>query len=126
MPRTIDEILAAKQRLQRNRSYARPGPYVTRLKPDQEAAFQQWVQENQVPFDPADQTPDYDMRGYFAAMQAGDEEAQQAGNMHFPDRWKTPFHESFSNESMYATRGAPRWVNGALVDKTGRVIFRDR
>lgn len=114
--------------------YANPaaqGQYQTQLSPDEEATFQGWVQANHVPFDPSPQS-DYDMRGFFKALVSGDPRAKQSlnsndGRMHFPDVWKTPFHKSFSAESQYATKDAPRWnKKDQLVDKTGKIVFDER
>ena len=76
------------------------------------------------------------MRGFWKAAQQGNPIAQTAvspfdGRVHFPDVWKTPYHQSFSNESMYATPNAPHWVgddeNGyALVDKLGSIVRDER
>jgi hypothetical protein len=68
------------------------GSYLTQLDPLREAAFQSWVQKNKVPFDPSPNA-DYDMRGFWRALQQGDPMAQQTLNandqqMHFPDYWK--------------------------------------
>jgi hypothetical protein len=100
--------------------------YRTQLNPQEEQAFQQWVQANNVPFDPSPMA-DYDMRGFFKALVNGDERARTAVNpsdnrLHFPDTWKTPFHRTFSNESIYAPADAPRWIENKLIDKNGRVI----
>jgi hypothetical protein len=101
---------------------AKPGPYATSLTPDEESAFSSWVKTNRVPYDlsaPVDQQ-DYDMRGYWKAQRTGDASARQdPKNMHFPDTWKTPLHESFSNESMYATERAPHWDGDVLVPSGG-------
>ena len=68
-------------------------------------------------------TSDYDMRGFFKAWMQGDPRATWQGpGSHFPDVWKTPFHQTFSNESMYATPDAPRWVGNRLVTKEGSLI----
>lgn len=106
--------------------HAKPGPYRTNLDPTQETAFQQWVKSRNIPFDPGP-TSDYDMRGYWKASQAGDRNArtQVSGYdalPHFPDTYKTPYHKTFSNESMYATPDAPHWENDRLIDKTGKVV----
>jgi GGDEF domain-containing protein len=105
---------------------AKPGPYKTSLPPDQEQGFQSWVKQNKVPWQ---DTPnaDYDMRGYYKAMQSGDVNAQQKqsgfdGKMHFPDTYKTPYHKTFSNESQYATPDAPHWDGDRLIDKGGKVV----
>src|SRR5215472_15353865 len=105
--------------------YAKPGPYTTKLAPDQESAFQQWVKQNQVPWQDSP-AADYDMRGYYKAMVAGDPDAHRAANLHFPDTWKTPYHKTFSNESIYATSGAPHWDGDVLKDASGQVIADER
>jgi hypothetical protein len=94
--------------------YAIPGPYSTTLPPQQEAAFQGWVSKNKIPWQDSP-TADYDMRGFWQAQQAGDPNAVRAANQHFPDTYKTPYHESFSNESKYATPSAPHWEGDKLV-----------
>lgn len=86
-------------------------PWLTKLSPLEEMLFQRWVKASSIPWV---DTPlsDYDMRGYFKAMLNGDPRAQRnPENRHFPDIWKTPFHQYFSNESQYATpkMNAPHW-----------------
>jgi hypothetical protein len=47
--------------------------------------------------------------------------------MHYPDFWKTPMHETFSNESQWAPVTAPAWnAQDQLVSQGGRVVFDDR
>ncbi len=104
--------------------YAKPGPYVTKLDPALEQQFQAWVQQNKIPWQESP-TADYDMRGYYKAMQAGDQNARQAANRHFPDTYKTPYHKSFSRESQYALPNAPQWKGNTLVDESGKVIFQE-
>lgn len=100
---------------------AMPDTERTKLDDEGEANFQTWVHRlNQKTeanpelgfkvFDPTQAYPDYDMRGYYKAMMAGDPNAQQSDNGHFPDTWKTSRHNSFSTDSMYATPTAPHWV----------------
>lgn len=106
--------------------YAKKGPYVTKLAPEEEAKFQAWVKANKIPWQDSP-TADYDMRGYFKAMLAGNQLAktqvsQFDGKTHFPDTYKTPYHKTFSNESMYALPTAPKWVDNRLTDSRGRVI----
>lgn len=104
-----------------------PGPgYVTKLPDQQEQGFQSWAKEKKVPW-VDEPNADYDMRGYYQALQSGDPGARQSlnaadGKMHFPDTWKTPFHKTFSNESKYATPDAPHWDRNRLIDNTGRMI----
>lgn len=120
-----------QQNYQRNKGWAKDGPYFTELPADQERSFQQWVIDNKVPFDPSP-TADYDMRGYYQALQAGDPRAKTEvnkndGKLHFTDPWKTPYHKSFSNESLHATDGAPAW-NGQdqLVLPNGTIVLDER
>lgn len=120
--------------IERNMAYAKPAPpggYLTQLPPQEEAAFQQWVAKNKVPFDPSPQA-DYDMRGFYEAMKTGDPRAttgvnQNDGKLHFGDYWKTPYHKSFSAESQWATNAAPRWnEKDQLVLPDGSVVFDER
>lgn len=106
--------------------YAKPGPYKTQLTVPQEDQFQSWVKQNKVPWEDSP-TADYDMRGYWKAKQSGNPLAMQQksqfdGTMHFPDTYKTPFHKTFSNESMYAKPDAPHWDEDKLVDSKGNVV----
>jgi hypothetical protein len=109
-----------------NFSVAKPGPYRTRLTAREEVDFRNWVKDNRVPYDDSPRA-DYDMRGFWRALQRGDPAARTQtsafdGRLHFPDTWKTPYHKTFSAESMYATPDAPRWVGDKLIDKQGRVL----
>ena len=112
----------------------KPGAtYNTPLNQLDEMAYRQWVQQNAVPTNPDAKGPqDYDMRGFYQALQQGNPKAQQAvdpndGRMHFPDFWKTPGHETFSNESQWAPASAPAWQpDDKLVAPNGRVVFDDR
>jgi hypothetical protein len=64
------------------------------------------------------------MRGFWKAMSGGDKDAKQSPEtLHFPDTYKTPYHESFSNQSMYATKDAPTWTGDYLFDKDNNLIF---
>lgn len=119
---------------QQNQQWALPpsvmknGSYQTSLPDMQELAFKQWVQQNNVPFDPSAKA-DYDMRGFYQALMNNDPKAATAINqydhrMHFPDYWKTPQHESFSAESQWAAPNAPRWnPNDQLATADGRMVF---
>lgn len=105
--------------------------YHTPLTPHEEGAFQAWVARNKVPFDPSP-TSDYDMRGFYKGLVNGDPHAvtainQNDGKLHFSDYWKTPYHNSFSAESKYATADAPRWNSkDQLVSKDGKVVVDER
>jgi hypothetical protein len=120
---------------ERNKPYVKAAAkdFATALQPKQEEMFRKWVKANKVPFDADSKDPqDYDMRGFYKAFMAGDKSAKSAidpndKRMHYPDFWKTPYHETFSNESQWATPDAPKWNNkDQLVDKNGNVIFDDR
>jgi hypothetical protein len=116
--------------LQNNLQWANRGPWTTQLSPQQEQNFRQWLTSNQgkmPPFDPDAPQADYDMRGFYKGMMAGDPAAQGAvspfdGRIHFSDKWKTPYHHSFSNESIYAKPNAPRWIDNRLTDQNGNVL----
>ena len=95
--------------------FAKPGPYKTELPPQDEQKFQSWVKQNKIPFENDTETSDYDMRGFWKAQQAGDPEAKRAANLHFPDTYKTPYHETFSNESKYALPSAGHWEGDTFV-----------
>lgn len=121
---------------QRNQQYINPSApqqYNTPLPQADELAFRSWVQQNRVPFNPDSKAPqDYDMRGFFRGLQGGDPAAQSAVNqydkqLHFPDKWKTPYHETFSNESQWANKDAPRWSDGDILsNSSGRVLFKPK
>lgn len=107
--------------------------YNTPLSAADEFAFRQWVQDNHVPFNPDATAPqDYDMRGFYQGVQQKNPKAKTAvdpndNRMHFTDYWKTPSHETFSNESQWATPNTPQWTEkDQLVTPGGRVVFDDR
>jgi len=117
--------------LKRNMAYADPQwqSKLAKLTPEQEAAFMKWVASNKVPFNPKDKYPDYDMRGYYLAQQKG--QAASAVNpvdkqLHYPDTYKTPYHESFSRESQYAKEGAPSWKGEKLISPTGEIVYETK
>lgn len=108
-----EDMFTPQQNFARNQTWAKPGPYNTPLAPQEERQFQKWVKDNNVNWDNNDLS--YDMRGYWKAMKAGDPEAKTTINdydksVHYPDRWKTPYEATFSNESQYAQPTAPQWV----------------
>jgi hypothetical protein len=121
--------------LQRNRAFLNPGaaaPYNTALPPAQEAQFRAWLTENQVPFNPDLPVSDYDMRGYWAALQSGDPQAKQAvdpndNRPHFPDYWKTPLSPTFSSDSQWANPAtAPRWEGDNYQLPNGQILWDDK
>jgi hypothetical protein len=117
----------------RNKKWAKPGNYRTELG-DQEPAFQKWVKDNKVPFDVNKTGPDdYDMRGFWKGAQSGDPLASTAPNpndglIHYNDKWKTPYHKSFSSESQWAQPNAPTWNDkDQLIDPSnGGVVYDEK
>lgn len=145
-----EEAARAQTNFSRNKQYIQPGAtqFQTQLSAADENRFRQWLRANNVPFDPEQTAPqDYDMRGYWQAAQnpadwhdlqrngvippemapGGTKIDPNDGKPHFPDYWKTPYHQTFSSESQFATPDAPSW-NGQdqLVDRAGNVLFDDR
>jgi hypothetical protein len=120
----VDEIAA------RNAPYVKgtPSTYTTTHTPAEEQLYQAWVDKNKVPT----AGNDYDMRGFYRGLLSGDPVAASAidpndQRMHYPDKWKTPAHETFSRESQWATPNAPAWnEKDQLVSSGGRVLFDDR
>ncbi len=118
----------------RNAPYVTPGQhkYNTPLSLGDEMRFRAWVNQNKVPFDTMAPVSDYDMRGFWQALQANDPRARSAvdpndNRLHYPDYWKTPYHQTFSNESQWALPTAPHWTSqDQLVTPDGRVVFDDR
>ena len=121
-----------KELLARNAAYAKPywEKQLTKLTPEQEKQFMAWVQANKVPFDPKDKYPDYDMRGYYLSLMKGGADKPSVNavdqRLHYPDTYKTPYHESFSKESQWATDKAPMWKGEKLVDSTGNIVFETK
>jgi len=116
----------------RNSQWSIPGNYNTALPPSQEMQFRGWLKQNNVPFDVSAPVTDYDMRGFYLGLQNKNPIAVSAidpndSKMHYPDYWKTPLHETFSDQSQWATPGAPAWNNqDQLVGKNGAILFDDR
>lgn len=122
-PNSSDPILS------RNQAWAIPGSYTTALSPSQESDFQSWAKANPdlTKEELSSPTPDYDVRGRWLAEQQGDPDAKLVrsdfdGKLHANDKWKTPYHRTFSAESIYATKDAPTWQGNKLVDKNGNVV----
>lgn len=90
--------------------------YQTDLSTPEVFEFAHWVNKNQIPVDVGSKS-DYDMPGYFKSEKAGQSssEINEIDNQrHFPDTFKTPYHNSFSGESKYADENAPHW-DGTLL-----------
>jgi hypothetical protein len=121
------------QLLKRNMEYSNPNwkTLITKLNPQDEQKFLQWIKQNKVPFNQQDKYPDYDMRGFYKALMDKNPIAQSGINpvtktLHYPDYWKTPYHESFSSESQWATKGAPSWKGDKLILPSGKVVYQDK
>jgi hypothetical protein len=124
-PGTLTDEQFAKLQAASSAPTRREEAYSTKLTHDEDLQFNRWVQASGVPYD-ASNDSDYDMRGYWKAQQHGDPRAtRDTESMHFPDTWKTPRHKTFSNESIYAGPGAPRWVGNKLVAADGTVIAEE-
>lgn len=102
----------------------------TSLDPGEETLFRQWIDQNHVPFDPQAPPSDYDMRGYWRGLQQGDPMARPSAldpndsALHYPDYYKNPSHQTFSNESRLAQPSDPQWVGNQL-QQGGKVLFDD-
>lgn len=123
-----------QRNFERNKTWLKAGNHVynTPLNPQQERQFRQWLQQNQVAFNPSLAVSDYDMRGFWAALQRGDPMAESAINpndqrMHFPDYWKTPYNATFSNQSQWANpQTAPQWTGDVYHLPNGTVLWNDK
>lgn len=133
-PQDDDEVQQLQANYARNKGWTKPDAsnFNTDLG-NQEPQFRQWVQANKVPFDPSATGPqDYDMRGFWKGLQTGDPNAKSAvdpndSKLHYPDYWKTPYHQTFSNESQWAAPNAPRWNDqDQLIGQDGKIMFDDR
>lgn len=127
-----EDMFTPQQNFARNKAWAKPGPYWTTLTPQNETQFRQWVQQNNVNFDVNEAQPDYDMRGFWQALQAGNPLAASAVNpndkqIHYPDYWKTPYDATFSDQSQWALPGkAPKWQGNNYMLPNGHVIYDDQ
>ena len=104
--------------------------YNTQLNPLQEMQFRQWVQSNNVPFDPNADGSDYDMRGYWQGLQNGNPMAAPTqinpnDNLpHYTDYYKTPSHQTFSAGSQWGDQNTPDWINGSqLASPNGQIVY---
>lgn len=96
---------------------------LTNLPPDEEAKFLDWARRSRAPI-----TDDYDMRGFW---KSGNKTVinPNDGLPHYNDTYKTPLHESFSGESVYANpkSSPPMWNDqDQLVASDGTVLFDER
>lgn len=119
----------------RNKAYLAEGDhtYQTTLTPAEEAKFQKYLADKSDKQDLGREDKlDYDMRGWWKAMLAGDERAKLTVDpndklKHRNDYWKTPYHETFSGESQWAGKNAPKWNDkDQLVAPDGTILFDDK
>lgn len=92
-------------------------PYTTKLTPQQEAKFQEWVRRRskELGRDVSQDDADYDIRGYWLSGSSTDARG------HGTDRFKKPNHPTFSTESQYAKGlAAGRWTFDRV---SGRDVF---
>jgi hypothetical protein len=131
----VEDLIGPEQAFAINKQWAKPGPYLTTLQPQEEQQFQSWFNGLKQQYgDRMFARPDdkaYDMRGFWKAMRAGDQRAKPSINpndhtLHFPDVWKTPYDSTFSRESVHALPNAPHWEGDNLVTPAGRVLWDDQ
>ncbi len=87
-------------------------------------AFAKWLQQNRVN-DPFHPDQHYDYVGAFR----GQLQRDAGADGHFPDTYKLPGHETFSNESQYAVgdnaKYAGRWSSDTYQPATQRYTEQD-
>jgi hypothetical protein len=114
---------------QYNRRFAKSGEYQTPLSAENEKRFNNWLSVHSKhpaisEYDPQSKQMDYDLRGWWLNNNGI---APPQG--HFPDTYKTPYHETFSNESIYALPTAPRWIqqgqNWFLLGNDGSILKQE-
>ena len=101
--------------------------YQSTLSPEEENKFREWLKtpdvQNRLPeYNPDNTKEDYDLRGWWL-----ENKDKGVPSGHFTDKYKTPYHKTFSNESIYATEDAPHWEQSdtgywVLLDKKGKVL----
>lgn len=83
-----------------------PNDYTTKLTTPEQQQFNKWVADMKLKgvINPNDNFNDYDMQGYWKNEVLNNTNlANGSAGEHFTDKYKKPNHETFSNESMYAT-----------------------
>jgi len=91
--------------------------YNTKLTPEQEAAFQQWVaeQSERKGRDISQDQLDYDIRGAFLDLVSGKMKEDERG--HTGDTYKKPNHPTFSDQSVYHNTDDP-FTGGKFIGGT--------
>ena len=142
-PAADPETAALMANYQRNQAFMLPGDHVynTPLSPQEEKEFRAYIADRSDPrdegreFNPDAKITDYDMRGWWKAMKAGDPRAALRADendprmlLHRSDYWKTPYDMTFSSESQWAhPKKAPHWNDlDQLVTPDGKILYDDR
>lgn len=114
------KLMVLNRLMNQNRSL----PYQTNLTPEESFRFADWAASNNVPVDLSPKS-DYDMSGYFKSLSGspnpGSSISEIDNKPHFTDKFKTPFHQTFSNESQYSTGNDPHWEGNSLRDENGEL-----
>lgn len=98
--------------------------YKTKLTESEEKEFLNWYRTvaiiNKLDINPDHPDHHYDYRGFWKNSSDQDKLVMSlmGGNKHFPDKWKTPLHPTFSNESIYSNDFTPggHWEGETFVD----------
>ena len=116
------ENLRRRQDLATFKQSINPADYTTRLTPDEQKQFNTWANDMKIKglINPNDNFQDYDMQGYWKNEVLNSTDlANGNAEAHFTDKYKMPNHETFSNESIYATgenaKYAGSWDNNRYV-----------
>ncbi len=111
------------------KSKSNKSAYRTQLTPSEEVEYQRYAKLNKA-WRTNYPDSDYDERGQWKAMKQGVDpggnwtsspllQLSGDGTMHGSDVWKTPFHNTLSNESKYAPPGAPAWNDKSQLQTQG-------
>lgn len=110
------ENMQSKQNIDDFKASINPEDYTTKLNDSEQAEFNKWANNMKAQgiINPNDNFQDYDMQGYWKNEVLNNTDlANGSAQNHFTDKYKMPNHETFSNESQYATgdnaRYAGRW-----------------
>ena len=116
------ENLRRRQDLATFKQSVNPADYTTKLTPDEQKQFDIWANDMRAKgaINPNDKFQDYDMQGYWKNEVLNNTDlANGNAEAHFTDKYKMPNHETFSNESIYATgdnaKYAGHWDNNNYV-----------
>ena len=92
---------------QTTQSDSPPMPETTKLSDKEEAGYNAWrekigmTKENGMKIGPDGNGTDYDLKGFY--KQNGPADVNVKGGQHFSDEFKLPNHDTFSDQSKYAT-----------------------